>query len=89
MKVLKGYVKNCARSEDCKVECYIAEECVHFYSGYIKQAAKIGVQHGRNEDFVSKTILKGHPISRGKPITMPDDLLEIIHHLVLFNNVEV
>lgn len=51
MKILKGYVRNRARPKGCIVECYLVEECVHFYSGYIKQAANIGVQHRRNEEF--------------------------------------
>lgn len=60
-----------------------------FCSGYIKQATEIGVQHGHNEYFENETILEGHPISRGKPIMMPDDLLKMVHHYVLFNNVDV
>ena len=89
MKVLKSYVRNCACPKGYIVECYLAEECARFYSTYIKQATEIGAQHGHNEDFVSETILEGRLISSGQPITVPDDLLEIAHRLLWFNNVEV
>ena len=35
MKKLKGYVRNKARPEGCIGECYLAEECMRFCSGYI------------------------------------------------------
>ena len=89
MKVIKGYVKNSVHPEGCIVECYIVEKCVHFCSAYLKQVAKVGAQHGRNEDLISETILEGCPISSRKPITVSDDLLEIAHHLVLFHSVEI
>lgn len=71
MKVLKVYVMNRACLEGCIAECYLAEECVHFCSTYIKQAAKIGAQHGCNEDFVSETILEGCLILSGNQLRCP------------------
>ena len=49
MNILKGYVRNRARLEECIAECYIAEECMQFCSGYMKQVAKIGARHNHNE----------------------------------------
>ena len=43
----------------------------------MKQAAEIGARHIRNEDFENETILEGRPISGGKDIRVPDDMLEI------------
>ncbi|KAK9289285.1 hypothetical protein L1049_017761 [Liquidambar formosana] len=89
MKVLKGYVRNRARPEGCIAERYIDEECMKFCSGYVKNAAEIGVRHTRNEDFENETILEGRPILGGKPKQLPNDLLQIAHLFVLFNSVEV
>ena len=58
-KILKGYVRNCARPEGCIAECYLADECMQFCSGYMKKAAKIGVRHNRNEEFENESILEG------------------------------
>ncbi|KAL5856940.1 hypothetical protein ACOSQ3_004398 [Xanthoceras sorbifolium] len=54
MKVLKGYVRNCARPEGCIAECYLADECMQFCSTYIPQAENIGDKHNRNEDLVKR-----------------------------------
>ncbi|KAK9270912.1 hypothetical protein L1049_026499 [Liquidambar formosana] len=89
MKVLKGYVRNRARPEGCIAECYLAEECMPFCSGYMKQATEIGTHHNRNEDFENKTILEGHPISKGHEIVMNDDMLQRAHLYVLRNSAEV
>ncbi|KAK9286695.1 hypothetical protein L1049_015098 [Liquidambar formosana] len=89
MKVLKGYVRNRARPEGCIAECYLAEECMRFCSGYMKKAAEIGIRHNRNEDFKHETILEGHPISKGRPLIMADDLLRSAHLYVLRNSAEV
>lgn len=89
MKVLKGYVRNRARPEGCIAENYLADECVRFCSMYLKKPAEIGVPQSRNEEFEDETILGGRPISKGKPITLSDDLLKIAHRYVLFNNSEV
>lgn len=89
MKVLKGYVKNRSKPEGCIAEKYLAEECSRFCSGYMKQAAEIGVIHNRNEDFENKTIQEGRPISSGKSKTMTSDMLEIAHRTVLLNSAEV
>lgn len=88
MKVLKGYVRNRARPEGCIAECYLAEERMLFCSGYIKQAAEMGVRHTRNEDFEDEIIV-GHPISEGKDIILHDDMLQAAHRYMLFNTTEV
>lgn len=89
MKVLKSYVKNRSRPEGCIAEKYLAEEITRFCSGYMKQAAEIGVQHRRNEDFEDEKIVEGRPIGYGKLKTMNSDMLEIAHRYVLFNISEV
>ena len=89
MKVLKGYVLNRARPEGCIAERYLTSECLKFCSGYMKQAAEIGARHNRNEDFENETILEGRPISGGKDIRVPDDMLEIAHRYVILNSAEV
>ena len=89
MKVLKGYILNHAQPEGCIAERYLTLECLKFCNGYMKQAAKIGAQHTRNEDFENETILEGRPISGGKDIRVPDDMLEIAHRYVILNSAEV
>ena len=89
MKVLKGYVLNRARPEGCKAERYLTSECLKFCSGYMKQAAEIGARHTCNEDFENETILEGRPISGGKDIRVPDNMLEIFHLYVILNSAEV
>ena len=89
MKILKGYVRNRARPEGCIAECYLADECMQFCSGYMKKVAEIGVRHNRNEEFENESILEGRPISVGKPMTIADDILEIAHRCVLINSEEV
>ncbi|XP_028102256.1 uncharacterized protein LOC114301506 [Camellia sinensis] len=89
MKILKGYVRNRARPKGCIAECYIAEECMQFCSGYMKQAAEIGARHNRNKEFENETILEGRPITLGNSIMIPDDMLQIAHCCVLINSSEV
>ena len=55
----------------------------------MKQAAEIGAQHTRNEDFENETLLERSPISGEKDIQVPDDMLEIAHHYVILNSAEV
>ncbi|XP_022883541.1 uncharacterized protein LOC111400360 [Olea europaea var. sylvestris] len=75
MKILKGYVRNCSRPEDCIAEHYLADECMHFCSVYMKQAAEVGVRHTRNEDFENETIIDGRPISEGKSKILSPEML--------------
>ena len=89
MKILKGYVENRARPEGCIAERYIAEEYASFCSKYIKQAAEIGTQHGRNEESENDLLLGGRPISRGKSVSLSDEMLHIAHRYILFNSLEV
>ncbi|XP_059668758.1 uncharacterized protein LOC132313832 [Cornus florida] len=89
MKVYKGYVRNRARPNGCIAEGYLANECVKFCSEHIKQASKIGVRHSQNEDFEGETTIDGRPISKGILKVMLNDMLQIAHRYVLFNNAEV
>jgi hypothetical protein len=89
VKVLKGYVLNRTRPKGCIAERYLTSECLKFCSGYMKQAADIGARHTRNEDLENETILEGRPISGGKDIRVPDDMLEIAHRYVILNSAEV
>jgi hypothetical protein len=89
MKTLKGYVRNRSRPEGCIAERYLADECMHFCSGYMKQAAEVGVRHTRNEDFENETIIDGRPISKGKSKTLSQEMLEVAHRYVLYNSVDV
>ncbi|KAH9680378.1 hypothetical protein KPL71_026529 [Citrus sinensis] len=89
MKILKGYVENRARPDGCIAERFIAEEYASFCSKYIKQAAEIGTQHGRNEEFENDLLLRGRPISRGKSVSLSDEMLHIAHRYILFNSSEI
>lgn len=79
MKVIKGYVKNRARPEGCIAERYIVEEYALLCIKYIKKADDIGSRHARNEDVQSNLLLEGRPISKGLPIDLPYELLEVAH----------
>lgn len=89
MRVLKGYVRNRARPEGCIAERYLAEECIRFCSGYMEQVKGIGTQNDRNEDLEGERILGGRPFTKGVPITMCDEMLQIAHLYVLLNSAEV
>ena len=43
MKILKEYVRNWNRLEDCIVECYIYEEVVEFYNKYLSNLDVVGL----------------------------------------------
>uniref|UniRef100_A0A2N9I3B2 DUF8039 domain-containing protein n=1 Tax=Fagus sylvatica TaxID=28930 RepID=A0A2N9I3B2_FAGSY len=81
--------ESCTTPKGCIAECYLTSECLKFCSGYMKQAAEIGARHTRNEDFENETILEGRPISGGKDIRVPDNMLEIAHRYVILNSAEV
>ncbi|XP_012853199.1 PREDICTED: uncharacterized protein LOC105972765 [Erythranthe guttata] len=85
MKVIKGYVKSRARPEGCIAERYIVEECALLCSKYIKKADDIGSRNARNEEFESSLLLEGRPISKGHPIDLSFELLQVAHRYVLFN----
>lgn len=89
MKKLKGYVRNKARPEGCIAECYLAEECMRFCSGYMKCVGALGSRHNRNEDTGDETILGGHPFTAGELIDLSEEELQIAHRYVLYNSAEV
>ncbi|XP_061995536.1 uncharacterized protein LOC133713509 isoform X1 [Rosa rugosa] len=89
MKDLKGYVKNRSNPEGCIAEKYLAEEITHFCTGYVKEAAEIGVQTRRNESLEDETILEGRPLGKGKQKAISSSMLEIAHQFVWTNTTEV
>ncbi|XP_052290753.1 uncharacterized protein LOC107175715 isoform X3 [Citrus sinensis] len=89
MKKLKGYVRNRARPEGCIVKCYLADECISYFSRCIKQVADMDCHQRRNEEYMHDMILEGRPISKGSIIELTDERLESAHRYVLFNTAEV
>lgn len=89
MKKLKGYVRNRARPEGCIVKCYLADECMSYFSRCIKQVADMDCHQRRNEEYMHDMILEGRPISKGSIIELTDERLESAHRYVLFNTAEV
>ncbi|KAI5339327.1 hypothetical protein L3X38_018599 [Prunus dulcis] len=76
MKVLKGYVQNCTRSEGCIAERYIAEEAVEFCIEHLSDVSTVGVPSSQKMG-VSK------PLS-GCIVSLVDrDLLNQAHLYVL------
>ncbi|KAL5575260.1 hypothetical protein UlMin_016959 [Ulmus minor] len=65
MMTLKRYVRNRSRPEGCIAMRYIADECVQFCSGLIKETIDVYQRQERNdEDVASNSILEGRPISK-------------------------
>lgn len=89
MKKLKGYVRNRARPEGCIVKCYLADECMSYFSRCIKQVADMDCHRRRNKEYMHDMILEGRPISKGSIIELTDERLESAHRYVLFNTAEV
>ena len=89
MRTLKGYVKNQARPEGCIVERYSADECMKYCAGYINGALVIGQRKNRNEVEQSDSVLEGRPISKGKPMVVTKEVIDVAHRYVLFNTEEV
>ncbi|PKA50672.1 hypothetical protein AXF42_Ash018011 [Apostasia shenzhenica] len=48
MKVLKRYVRNYYRPEDCIIESYVAKEIVEFCTEYLHDVNLIGTHADRN-----------------------------------------
>lgn len=89
MKVLKGFVKNRSNPEGCMVEKYNAEECTSFCAPYIKEAAQVGVQQSRYEEYEERNILEGRPIGKAKLKELSPNMFEVAHLYVLENTAEV
>ena len=90
MKTLKGYVKNQARPEGCIVERYSSEECIKYCARFIKNENKFGERKNRYELHTqSDSMLDGRPISKGKPIVVSEEVIDVAHRYVLFNTDEV
>ncbi|KAK9943177.1 hypothetical protein M0R45_008795 [Rubus argutus] len=89
VSVLNHYVKNRSNPEGCIAENYLTKEITRFCSGYIQQAADIGVQYKRNEVDEDETILEGQPFGRKRTRPMTSSMLEIAHRYVLTNTIEL
>ena len=50
MKVLKGYVHNHNRPEECIVKCYLVEEAIEFCTEYLSGTHAIGIPKSNNYD---------------------------------------
>ncbi|CAL2230604.1 unnamed protein product [Prunus armeniaca] len=82
MKVLKGYVHNRTRPEDCIAERYIAKQAVEFFTEHLSEVNTVGVPSSQKMG-VSK------PLS-GCTVSLVDrDLLNQAHFYVLENTEEV
>ena len=77
---IKGYVRNRNHPEGCIVECYIIEEAIEFYIGYLSNVDAIGVPSITNVDHKV-----GAPIPRGHIIEVDSNFLLQTHHYVLEN----
>ncbi|TXG57666.1 hypothetical protein EZV62_015495 [Acer yangbiense] len=86
MKIFKGYVRNHARAEGCIVECYLADECIAFCSGYLKQTDEFHYQECRNHVISNDVIIEGRQISSGTSITLSEELLENAHRYIPFDD---
>lgn len=62
---LKKYVKNKNRPEGCIVEGYLVEECLSFYSMYLKDVDSTHNWSGWNTDAGGHSIVDGLPILGG------------------------
>ena len=80
MKVLKGYFRNHNRPKGCIAECYLVEEAVEFYIGYLSNVDAIGVPSITNVDHKV-----GAPIPGGHITEVDCTLLLQAHHYVLEN----
>lgn len=89
MKVLKGYVKNPARPEGCIAERYITEEFMRYCSGYLEQAAEIGIRHSGNEAFQTDSPHIGRLVNKRTHVTLSNEMLKSTHRYVLFNTKKV
>ena len=80
MKVLKSYVRNRNRPEDCIVECYSAKEAIEFCTEHLSDVDTIGIPIDPRIDHKIGTPLPGSSVMKVDPIV----LLQA-HHYVLEN----
>ncbi|XP_010445644.1 PREDICTED: uncharacterized protein LOC104728351 [Camelina sativa] len=89
MKILKDYVRNRARPEDCIAESYLADESMKFCSEFLKKTTKVEEKLDRNTEYESKSILKGRPISAATSMELTESERQIIHLAVIQNTAVV
>ena len=91
MRILKGYVKNKARSEGCITERYIDSECLTFCSMYLNDVDTIFNKVERNNEMVecggeiSIFSCKGRPFGITEERVMNGPELDKIHTYILNN----
>ena len=85
MKIYKGYIRNHVRLEGCIAQCYLVEEYMNFYSGFLSQNVELSYPECQNEDFSSDMILEGRPILGETSNTLSNEVLDSAHRYVLFN----
>ena len=85
MKVLKDFVRNPARPEGCIAESYLAEEFLQFYSEFLKKTTNVQEKIDRNMEYENNSILDGHPISTGTPITLSEMEKKVAHPAIIQN----
>ncbi|KAL6316882.1 hypothetical protein AAG906_022894 [Vitis piasezkii] len=84
MKVLKGYVCNHNRLEECIAECYLVEKAIEFCTEYLSRTHAIGIRKGNNYD--NKF---GRPITGGRSTNIDHKSWLQAHHYVLENTTTV
>ncbi|XP_010451825.1 PREDICTED: uncharacterized protein LOC104734009 [Camelina sativa] len=85
MKVMKDFVRNTARPEGCIAEAYLAEECMRFYSDFLKKTINADEELDRNADYENCSILEGRPISAATSFPLTDNERNIAHLAVIHN----
>ena len=96
----KSQVRNKCRPEGCMAECYLAEECLTFYSRYLHDGVKTRLDR-RSTHYVRSEINSirveaslfpkvGHPIGRrkapkGKAFLLDQESLKQAHRYIIFN----
>ena len=80
MKVLKGYVCNHNRLEECIAECYLVEKAIKFCTKYLLGIHAIGIPKSNNYD--NKF---GRPIIGGRSTNIDHKSWLQTHHYVLEN----
>ena len=80
MKVLKGYVCNHNRLEECIAECYLVEKAIEFCTEYLSRTHAIGIPKSNNYD--NKF---GRPLTGGRSTNIDHKSWLQAQHYVLEN----
>ncbi|KAL0552266.1 hypothetical protein IC582_011374 [Cucumis melo] len=88
MKVLKNYVRNRHRPEDCIVESYIVEEAIEFCLDFLSRVDSVGLCIDRLDASLDNSSI-GRPLSTGVFLKSEQDLLYQAHRYVLTNTIDL